>query len=69
MSEKIKDDISVIVAIVLILFLFSAAITLGFVNGAKAERHRLNQEAIDNGYAEYDAKTGQWQWKPTEAAP
>lgn len=44
-----------------------AAFALGFVIGSCAGRSASNQgyqtEAIERGYAEYNAKTGAWQWK------
>lgn len=34
--------------------------------GAKVERQRFQAEAIERGYAEYNATTGEWQWKEVQ---
>lgn len=36
----------------------------GLVGEHKAET-RYQQQAIERGFAEFDATTGEWQWKPS----
>lgn len=34
-----------------------------YCNGVDSCERVMQQEAIERGYAEYDAKTGEWKWK------
>ncbi len=35
----------------------------GIINGVEVGRKAMQTEAIEKGYAEYNATTGNWQWK------
>lgn len=62
MKEE-PDFLTVLIITGLVVFIMGIAIFIGCHNGREMERKRLQQQAIDHGAAEYDAKTGQWQWK------
>lgn len=49
----------VVCAAVLVLLV---GIVIG-VSIADDSTHQLRKEAIERGFAEYNPKTGQWQWK------
>ena len=34
-----------------------------YCNGVDSCERAMQQEAIERGYAEYDANTGEWRWK------
>lgn len=41
-----------------------ASLALGFsIAGAIFDQSNLKKEAIDRGFAEYNATNGNWQWK------
>ena len=42
--------------------LFVAGCSVGFVLGQKAAISHWQKEMIRRGYAEHDAKTGEWKW-------
>ena len=33
------------------------------------EGERMRRNAIERGFAEYDAKTGEWKWRETQKEP
>jgi hypothetical protein len=39
------------------------AVFMGRLNGVDTGVNRMQQEAIERGYAEYNSTTGKWQWK------
>lgn len=38
-------------------------LTVGLWCGCHAVESKLHSDAIQNGHAEYDSKTGEWRWK------
>lgn len=38
----------------------------GFLFGGSHMQHKYQSEAVELGYAKYDAYTGQWQWNKKE---
>lgn len=39
----------------------------GFGIGMSVGASKVQTEAIDHGYAEYNSQTGDWQWKESDA--
>ena len=53
-------------AFTLAMVLFVFGVVAGFGAGysdRRPWRRNLKQEALDHGFAEYNPKTGEWQWK------
>ncbi len=46
-----------------ILLLVGMGFLLGFGIGNALNERRMEKEAIEKGYAEYNQQTGDWQWK------
>lgn len=61
-----ENDFGIITVIVFVSLAVVALASL-VVNGSAAHHYRT--EAINRGYAEHDAKTGEWRWvEPKEIA-
>ena len=45
------------------LVVIAATGSLGYEHGKKSATTKFQQQAIENGAAEFDAKTGEWKWK------
>jgi hypothetical protein len=67
-SDEAKEIIGGVVALLLGVFILASLTTIGCEAGHKSERRLMREEAVKRGFAEYDSKTGNWQWKG-EAAP
>ena len=39
-----------------------------FCCGRDAAREQMQEHAVERGFAEYDAKTGEWKWKEPQVA-
>ena len=50
----------------ILLICISIAYSTGFVGGCYTGKSEMKRQAIQHGYAEYNAQTGQWQWKGEE---
>lgn len=58
-----NDDDSVWPLSLIVLILFAACILCGFGLGVRYMR----EDAVAQGFAEYDTKTAAWRWKKAEA--
>ncbi len=63
MSATTLNMISAVVVAIMAVSMAGACVTIGCVNGHDIEKHRFQREAIERGVAEYNATTGEWQWK------
>ena len=50
-----------VMSVVVVVVSFGA-----YCNGVDSCRKEMQQEAIERGFAEHDAKTGEWNWKGDE---
>lgn len=62
MSTTPRDVVGPLVVVALALLVVGAATSIGCLNGKEMERSRMQREAIEHGYAEYNPQTGVWQW-------
>lgn len=53
---------AIIIAVIATIFVVVVG-AHGYRLGSELERATFQQEAIELGYAEYNAVTGEWQWK------
>ena len=53
-----SSDLFFVMTFVICLMSFGA-----YCIGVDSCERVMQQEAIEHGYAEYDAKTGEWKWK------
>lgn len=54
-----REEVETIFWCLFVLIMFCAGSMLGYCHG----RDVLGREAIEQGYAEHDQATGDWQWK------
>ncbi len=58
-----EDSIGWISIMVVVLVVIAGITSLGYQIGKKDATQEFQQQAIENGAAEFDAKTGEWKWK------
>ncbi len=63
MSGESMAGVSVVVVVLAFIVL---SIIGANQTGNNEGRREMQQEAIERGFAEYDAKTGEWKWKGDE---
>ncbi len=65
MSEKSDKEavLIVVLGILLVIVFVATAISSIAWNSADVQLIKLKRQAIENNFAEYDSKTGVWQWK------
>lgn len=49
--------------VVFTVFILSSMFIAGLSIGWDIQGEKLKAEAVKRGFAEYDSKTGKWQWK------
>ncbi len=49
-------------AIVVIIIVFLTLLTIGHTDGRRDEEKKWKKDMIDRGLAQYNAKTGEWEW-------
>ena len=60
MDDQNKARIFWLVVIAIVILSFFA----GRWSGSSDTESHYRKEAVDRGYAEYNSKTGIWEWKP-----
>jgi H+/Cl- antiporter ClcA len=55
-GEEMKEDTMIILAMII-------ASTISFLLGFNISACEIKKQAIKHNYAEYNSKTGDWQWK------
>ena len=61
-----SKDVAVVALLGVALAVALLSIAGANQTGNRQAREEMQQEAIEHGFAEYDAKTGEWKWKGDE---
>ena len=64
--QKIKTSLKKVLVVTGAVFICAAQFYLGMTYGEHATTKKFQQELIDRGLAEYNTKTGIWQYAPNE---
>ena len=62
-----NDGLAAVIFMLFVLLAIVCSVIGAHEAGREHGIEQVQQEAIEHGYAEYDAKSGEWKWKKAEA--
>jgi len=66
-----SDGAGVVLTLIFMVCMMICCVIGAHNTGRQHGREEIQQEAVEQGFAEYNAKSGEWQWKKvaTELVP
>jgi hypothetical protein len=62
-----SDGLAFVLFLLCVLCAIVCSVIRAHDTGMQHGREEMQQEAIEHGFAEYNTKSGEWQWKNAEA--